>query len=619
MCGITGIIKKNSGQNIDLAIQKMTLALQHRGPDACGFYFGKKVALGHRRLSIIDLTTAANQPIKDRTERYILVFNGEIYNYQHIRSQIGSYPFQSNSDTEVVLAAFIKWGEKCVSYFNGMFALAIWDTKNKALFVARDRLGIKPFYYYLDNTCFVFSSEMRAILASNLIEKRLSKEGMVNYLKFQTVHAPETIIKNVKQLEGGTIGWYKNGCFEKKRYWDIWQYGIEKIEINPLEAKKEVKNKFYESIENRLVSDVPYGAFLSGGIDSSIVVKTMSEISKNKINTFCIGFHQKKYDESKYANLIAKKYGTRHHQYTLKVSDFLETIPEILNAMDTPSADGPNSYIVSKFAKQHDVKVALSGLGGDELFAGYSVFKKFEQLISKRTFWDLPFNFRKAIAFPLQKLAFNNKQLKVVELLQQAKFSLATTYPTFRQLFTVQEIASILIEAPINSNLPHQFLLGKENFENLISNISIAEILTYTQNVLLRDTDQMSMASGLEVRVPFFDHNLIEYVLSLPTDIKRPSFPKSFLVESLAPELPKEITHRPKMGFTFPWDQWMRNQLAGVCKENIEWLAALSFFNTKNLLNFYYQFMAGDNRISWSRIWALTVLGYWMRNNEIKL
>ena len=352
----------------------MTDAIAHRGPNAEGHYVDESVALGHRRLSIIDLSPEANQPFFDSTGRYAMVFNGEVYNFMDIRHQLADYPFRTNCDTEVVLAAYIRWGEACLSRFYGMFAFAVWDKQEQRLFVVRDRLGIKPLYFYQDEKKFLFASEIRPLLASGLVAKKLDQEGLYDYFNYQTVHAPRTIVEGVFQLNPGEYAILKNGTFTKKTYWKLAPDQPDIVEGSYGEVKKQVRRLMLESVERRLVSDVPLGAFLSGGIDSTAVVALMAEVADQAVDTFSVVFEEPQFDESEYSELVARRFNTRHHPMLLKPQDFLNALPNALMAMDSPSGDAINTYVVSKVTKEAGVTVALSGLGGDELFAGYPLF-----------------------------------------------------------------------------------------------------------------------------------------------------------------------------------------------------------------------------------------------------
>ena len=374
MCGIAGIV----GRGFEFEnhpINKMASQLIHRGPDATGYYIQDDIALGHTRLSVIDLSENANQPFLTQDQRYTIVYNGEIYNYRELRTKIPEYEFRSNSDTEVVLAAYFKWGVDCLSRFNGMFAFAIWDSYDKTLFVARDRMGIKPLYY-CHNDHFIFGSEIRSLISSGLIPKKTSYQSISEFLTYQTVHAPHTIVDKVFQLRAGNYGIVKNNTFEEHRYWsptDNFKPNHKSI----IDIQSDIKQLLFKSVEKRMISDVPLGAFLSGGIDSSAIVGVMSSLSDQAINTFSIGFDEKQFDESQYSSLIAKSFNTQHQQLKLSAQNLLDQLPNALAALDSPSGDFVNSYIVAQETKRHGLTVALSGLGGDELFAGYPVFRQY--------------------------------------------------------------------------------------------------------------------------------------------------------------------------------------------------------------------------------------------------
>ena len=325
MCGITGILNIGSKKEIGKPIKNMTDALAHRGPDSDGFYIEEgRVALGHRRLSIIDLSTSANQPFFDDSNRYVLIFNGEIYNYLEVKPLLPEYPFKTTSDTEVILAAYIKWGKDCLQYLNGMFALAIWDKIEQTLFVARDRLGVKPFYYYHDTEHFVFASEMRSLLASGFVPRQLDKYALHDYLMFQTVYAPYSILKNVFQLMPGEYAFVSTKGIQKDYYWKLETPPTPQTDVHDRKTVEHtVRDLLSASVERRMISDVPLGGFLSGGIDSSAVVALMAQSSERPIDTFTVTFGEKKFDESKYANIIAKKFNTHHTEIHLNPKGLL--------------------------------------------------------------------------------------------------------------------------------------------------------------------------------------------------------------------------------------------------------------------------------------------------------
>ena len=624
MCGITGIFNLKSAANLSQPIQAMTDAMAHRGPNAEGIYTeGSVVALGHRRLSIIDLSTGANQPFRDDSGRYTLVFNGEIYNYQAIKSLLLDYSFKTTSDTEVILAAYIKWGVSCLKHFNGMFAFAIWDKMGKTLFVARDRLGIKPLYYFMDGDRFLFSSEIRSLLNSGLVPRTLDRNALRDYLAFQSVYTPATIIENVYQLMPGQYAVVTASGLQKTFYWraETASNGVEIPTKKAAEAK--VLELLSASIERRMVSDVPLGAFLSGGIDSSAVVALMARASERPIDTFTVSFAEKQYDESRFAALIAQKYNTRHTKIRLTPNDFLKELPAALDAMDAPSGDGLNSYVVSKATKNAGITVALSGLGGDELFAGYSYFRHFQSIAAGYPlYWKIPHGLRRSAMALVHKAKPSPKTKRLTDILSAAEPTIDAIYPQMRRINTEGEVNALLGKAQIN-DLTIQSLLRERqpNIAKLppLSHFTIGELLGYTLNVLLKDTDQFSMASALEVREPFFDYKLVEYVLKVPDAFKYDSrTPKSLLVGALGDLLPSEIVYRPKMGFVFPWKDWLLNELRGFCSENLEYLTQLDVFTGQTIQNEWFDFQKSNGTEgSYVKIWQLVVLGYWLKKNKI--
>ena len=628
MCGIAGIFNINSVVDLDKPIQMMTDALVHRGPDSGGIFTeGVVVAMGHRRLSIIDLSTGANQPFQDESGRFTLIFNGEIYNYLDVKPMLSGYNFKTSSDTEVILAAYLKWGTDCLRHLNGMFALAIWDKTEQKLFIARDRLGIKPLYYHLDNQRFTFASEIRSVLKSGFVKKELDKNLLRDYLVFQSVYAPNTIIKNVFQLMPGEYAFVSKTGIEKTAYWCIEtpQYNAE----IPSEkaAQKQVKELLSASVERRMVSDVPLGAFLSGGIDSSAVVALMAQNSERPIDTFTVSFNEKQFDESKFADIISKKYQTNHTKIQLSSNDFLRELPAALDAMDAPSGDGLNTYVVSKATKNAGITVALSGLGSDELFAGYPYSRHFQRINTTfRPFWNIPSGVRNPLLL-LADSVFNSnaKTSKVLQLLHSDSPNIEEMYAHFRAVNTEGVAQSLLKNGGENFETLTIKKLLKERHSDLsklpfLSQMAVAELLGYTLNVLVKDTDQFSMASALEVREPFFDYKLVEYVLSLPDAYKYdPKTPKNLLVKALGNLLPDEIIYRPKMGFSFPWRHWILTELRPFCEKYLEKLGQFDGFNPLAVQAEWALFLSEKGKnMSPVKIWQLVVLSYWIEQNSIE-
>lgn len=620
MCGIAGILHFNQQQAQEEVIRRITNAVSHRGPDAEGFFIENEIALGHRRLSIIDLSAAANQPITDHSGRYTIVFNGEMYNYNEVKAKISDYPFKTSSDTETLLAAYARWGMNCLQYFKGMFAFAVWDKQQKELCLVRDRMGVKPLYYFMDEEKIIFASEIRAILASGYVPKRVNQKALYEYLSCQSVSYPLTMVEGIQQLEAGTYLKIKQGKAETVKYWNVCDAPKQTEYTNAATIQKNIKQLLGQSVQRRLVSDVPVGAFLSGGIDSSIVVGLMSEVAKVKPSTFNISFSEKEFDESEYAELIARKFDTDHTKIQLSPQSMLDEMEDALTAMDTPTGDGVNSYVVSKAIKNAGIKVALSGVGGDELFAGYPIFSQFQKLHAKSAWWKYSALIRRIGAASLFPGKFSNKKYRLRQLLRAPSPDIEYVYPVLRQMLSPQLVRQLTTVAVHDHTALQRYLFEhRVRLHQLpdLSQVSAAEYMGYTQHTLLKDTDQMSMAVALEVREPFFDTDLVEYVLGIPDQFKQPVYPKSLLVESVKPLLPDEIVFRKKQGFVFPWNVWMKNELRSFCTEHITRLCERNFINGSALQQYWKRFLSNNQAIRWMDVWLFVVLEYWLEKNGI--
>jgi asparagine synthase (glutamine-hydrolysing) len=618
MCGIAGIVTFTPESTRENAIRSMTNRIAHRGPDAEGIYVSDPISLGHRRLSIIDLSEQANQPMWDYSGRYVMVFNGEIYNYQEIRSAMPAYPFKTQSDSEVVIAAYDTWGVKVLEKINGMFAFAIWDAKEQVLFMARDRVGKKPFYYHHSAIHFVFASEVRSILASGLIVGQLEEKQLTEYFLYQAPMLDHTLVKGIQRLPAGHYAILSNGKLNVQSYWSYTHLRPSVDDYTT--AKRKVSELLLDAVRLRMVSDVPVGAFLSGGIDSSLVVACMAELSTSPVTTFTISFDEKEYDESGYAQQIASLYKTDHHRILIRPEEFLYSIDDILSSMDMPSGDGPNTYLVARHTRKENIKVALSGLGGDELFAGYHKFIIYHRLMKYN--WlrkGSPLVVRQMLSSALARQGGNAGLAKLIYLFGLEHWDISTLYPVLRQAYSMKEAERLLAHPDkkdyVAEHLSH--VQDSISWMGHFSKCTIGELETYTRDVLLRDTDQMSMAHALEVRVPFFDYRFIEYVLTLPDEIKYPHTPKQLLVDAMAPRLPKSISQRPKMGFTFPMDRWLKNELAAMTQQKIDYLADRKEFNGSEVRKKWDDFRKGDQQVLWTRIWKLVVLSDWLQRNHL--
>jgi asparagine synthase (glutamine-hydrolysing) len=625
MCGICGIISLNQQPLSASILQKMEPmndALAHRGPDDSGIWHNETVALGHRRLSIIDLSAAGHQPMLSPDKQTVISFNGEIYNYQLLKNQTLSYNYQGNSDTETLLAAYQKDGNKMLEQLNGMFAFAIWDAVAQRLLIARDHLGIKPLYYFKNADYLIFASEIRALLASGLVPKKLNKNALSQYLQNQTVYAPQTLVEGVSMLQAGHFMDIKNGVVSIEAYWNF----DEKkgpLSISRPEAEKAVRQTLRETIHRQMMSDVPFGAFLSGGIDSSVVVGLMREVTAGDIDTFTVSFDEKKFDETPYARAISDRFGTKHHEIRLSPDDFLADLPDALNALDHPSGDAVNTYVVAKATKAQGIKMALSGLGGDELFGGYPIFKQSERLQKLAFLNHLPQGVRHSVGQLLKKMDPSVQSQKIAAVLSLDDLNPMAAYPIFREIFTEEQRHKLLRNS--NARTAGKFVkLGFMPTNSLINNdlqlynqVSIAEMSGYMQNVLLRDSDQMSMAHALELRVPLLDIELVKLVLQLPDAFKKGAGSKPLLLAAVSDLLPSSLFDRPKMGFVLPFDGWMRHELRDFCAAHLNNLADRPEFQGAAIRDLWKAFLSHKKGVSWSRLWTLVALAHWLEKNNL--
>lgn len=613
MCAIAGILRFAEGGDSAPALQRMLDVQRHRGPDAEGVFMEGPMALGHRRLSIIDLSQAANQPMADATGRYLVSFNGEIYNFQQVKAELKDYSFRTHSDTEVILAAFAAWGENCLTRLKGQFAFALWDRLGRKLFIARDRLGEKPFYYHLDSQRLVFASELRALLESGLVPRRISQAGLMDYLVNESVRSPRSMVEGVHQLPPGHFAWVSDrGDLRIQRYWNILAPAAGPGPATYEEACQGVRERLDRAIEGQMISDVPLGVFLSGGIDSSAIAGLMAQRSERPIDTLSIAFDESAFDESVHAQAVATRFRTRHHVVRLKPTALLDELPAYFAAVDAPSGDGPNTYVVSKAAKQAGLTVALSGVGGDELFCGYRYFRWYRAFMKHSAFWRLPLAGRRLVS-----RAFRGR--KMAPLLTLGAKDADGFYELVRSAFVPGEARKVLAAGRGDSEASVS-VLDREAFFSLplLSQCSALEFTNYTRNVLLKDTDSLAMAHSLEVRVPFCDHDLVEYVLAVPDRFKFPTTPKRLLIDALGDLLPDSIVNRPKMGFAFPWGRWMKEDLGAFCGDSLATLGQRGLFDPLALEGMWRAFRAQTGEGGWSRLWLLVALEQWIRKTGVE-
>jgi len=625
MCGIAGIVVRN-GRLAPELLERATNSLAHRGPDDSGTVIlhedagvPTEIGLGSRRLAILDLSPLGHQPMRDPERGNWIAYNGEIYNFREVRARLESegVSFASHCDTEVLLKAYGRWGERSFREMRGMFAFALWDARQRRLILGRDPMGIKPLYYYASEQKFLFASELRTLLGTGLVARRLSPAGLLNYLSFGSLYDPITLIEGVSALRPGHYLVWEEGKIRQEMYWDLGPAAAEPAGANRGQAEEELQATLEQAVRMQMVSDVPVGVFLSGGIDSSSLAGILSR-SGERVSTFSIVFREADYSEAEYSRAVAKAFGTDHHELMVSQGDALAAIPAAVQAMDQPSMDGFNTYLVSQHTRAAGIKVALSGLGGDELFAGYSSFRTIPKLERFARFWrNVPGVARRPLADIFAWLAPASDQNRKLADLARSNGSLLHPYFLSRMLFTPEGRQALMRsrdERPLAcAEAPLAESLRRSAGFDPINRVSYLEARCYMLNTLLRDSDVMSMAHGLEVRVPLIDHVLAEKLMSLPGAWKLdPHTPKPLLVGALHGALPGQIVHRRKRGFTLPFEHWLRQELHGEMENTLRAVAGgplASLLNGKAVEDVWEDFQRG--RTSWSRPWSLYVLERW--------
>jgi asparagine synthase (glutamine-hydrolysing) len=631
MCGICGVIGIESNGAGETVVRRMMSAMVHRGPDEEGILLASPVALGMRRLSIVDLP-GGSQPVWNEAETLAVVYNGEIYNFKSLRAELESagHKFRTRSDTEVVVHAYQEWGERCVERLHGMFAFAIVEMPQgraghpTRVFLARDRMGIKPLYYAVVDGRLLFASEVRALLASGCVPARISSAAIPAYLLFGSVCEPLTLIEDVASLPPGhsmnVSAAVPASAPEPVRFWDAPGTASESTPSPALRVRELLEN----AVDSHLVADVPVGVFLSSGLDSTAIAALASR-ARAGIHTFTVAFADAEFSEAEIARRTAGRLGAEHSELTLSDQEMIARLEEAIAGFDQPSMDGVNTYVVSWAARQAGLKVALSGLGSDEIFGGYSPFRSTSKVARAAAAARLvP---RPLRAFFAAGLASTNAVGGSPDASRKALAafldpdSLPNAYFFTRLLFTPQAVSLGLREDSSSwSASPWWRWLAdssdRASSMDAFTRVSWLELRSYMLNTLLRDTDAMSMRHSLEVRVPFLDAPLVDYVLSLPESAKRaPGHPKSLLVAALGDLLPEEIVTQRKRTFTFPWENWLRGPLGKrVAAGLAEWSPALAPHLGADFAQAVWKdYLAG--RTTWSRPWSLYVLNEWVKRN----
>ncbi|NKQ39110.1 MAG: asparagine synthase (glutamine-hydrolyzing) [Methanosarcinales archaeon] len=545
MCGIAGIYGASEKQLVKRMCDKIT----HRGPDEAGYYVDNNISMGMRRLSIIDLGTGS-QPIFNGDGSIVVVFNGEIYNFKELRKELEQkgYHFSTHSDTEVIVHSYEEYGYDCLKKFNGMFAIALWDTNKNELFLARDRMGIKPLYYTIIDKIVVFASEIKSILEYNDIKRELDEQALANYFNLRYVPAPLTIFKGIQKLEPSNYMVVNKNGIKKKKYWTLEYKPIHK---NETYFKENVLNLLKESVERRLIADVPVGVFLSGGVDSSTITAIASDFSSEPIKTFSVGFYGAKYDETSYARNVAEHFETDHTEEWVDI-DNVNLLPKLIYHMDEPLADPAilPTYLISKVARKR-VKVILSGEGGDEAFAGYKRYSSELKIYNTLKYFP---NLLKKLAFRLGD-GIGECALKKYLLYLGSRTTQENSYFYRLKLRDSGHLNAKILRIENNWNDTRSLFHSNKDYLNCMLKFDIDYWLP---DDLLMKVDKMTMANSLEARVPFLDHNLLQLAYNAPSTIK---LNKHLLKMSVCDILPKDVMQRKKHGFDVPIKEWFKSDM----------------------------------------------------------
>lgn len=627
MCGICGYLTRAPMPHE--ALKAATNSLIHRGPDDVGYYFSQDscLGLGHRRLSIIDLSPKGRQPMANEGKTIWVSFNGEIYNYLELRERLlaKGHRFKSQTDTEVIVHGYEEWGTDCFSELNGMFAIAIWDEAKQKLILARDRIGQKPLFYHSHNGNFCFASELKALMKLPFFEKEIDFESLKQYLVFNYVPAPRSIFKHTFKLEPGKflVVSKKTGTIRLETYWDPIPVLTNKRHNNILSEEAyldQLEQLLVDAVRKRLISDVPLGAFLSGGIDSSLIVAIMTELSDLPVKTFTIGFEELEYNEAVYAKRVAEYLRTEHREFYLSSRDSLDIIEKLPDMYDEPFADHSAipTYLVSKHTREY-VTVALSGDGGDELFCGYP---RYDWILLASNLNCLPLGVRKAASKVIRYLASNSR--KISSLGEALQFeSLSYLYMAGFGTFKQRDLRMLVNDAyhPDEVRFHQLYKVLKE--EDTLDTFPLIDLTTYLPGDILAKVDRASMFTSLEARAPLLDYRVVEFAISLPVELKRKNGDKKYLLKELLYKyLPKELFQRPKHGFGIPLSFWLRDKggLRPLIEEylNPGRVEKQGTFNADFVSNLVTSHLNGDENHQ-NRLWALLMLEMWAERYNVEL
>ena len=639
MCGIAGYVGKTSYPYNCLG--EMAKAINHRGPDDRGTWYNEDegIGLAHARLSILDLSSAGHQPMHSVSKNFVLVFNGEIYNHKVLRSElelIAQRNWLGHSDTETLLVAIDHWGlEKTLKKAKGMFAIALWDKRNKNLSLARDRIGEKPLYYGWVNDQFVFASELKSIKKFPEFKNLIDRNSLALFLRFNSIPAPHSIYQDIYKLEPGQIV-QLNAESKKVKKFNFWSTeevynkgNLSQVSGTPKEIVDQLEVVLSKAVSSQMQSDVPLGAFLSGGIDSSTIVALMQSQSDSQVNTFTIGFNAKEYDEAKHARMVANHIGTNHFEMYVSERDALDIIPNLPNIYDEPFADSSQipTYLVSKFAKQ-EVTVALSGDAGDELFGGYNRYVFAEKMFSK--IMKGPISIRQLISSAIFTMTEEKWNTLLNNFLSERFADIGHKLHKVANVLPAKSIRDMHFKLVSQIHNPSDWLLNANEYKtslnddtkrfvelNPIEQMMAYDLITYLPTDILTKVDRAAMAVSLETRVPFLDLNVIEFSASLPMEFKiRNGVTKWALREVLYKHVPKDLIERPKMGFGVPLAEWLRGPLQDWAESLLDEkrLHQEGFFDVEFVRNKWLEHLSGKR--NWHhQLWNVLMFQAWLEKN----
>ena len=625
MCGIIGYLNHDQQQPISETVARaMNDAILHRGPDDEGFYFNGHVALGMRRLSIIDLA-GGQQPICNEDQSVWVVFNGEIYNFPELREQLlqRGHTLRTQSDTEVIVHLYEDFGDELVQHLNGMFGFALWDMRRQRLLIARDRMGEKPLYFTQTNEAFVFASELKALLQHPSVPRELNLLALRKYLQYEFVPSPHTMIEGVWKLPPAHRLIFERGQWRQERYWQL-SYDTERLRISEADALSEVRHRLREAVRMRLVADVPLGVLLSGGIDSSAVTAMATEAAAGRVKTFSIAFEEKSFDESSYARLVAEHLGTEHYEKRFTERAMLDIVPEIPRLLDEPLGDGSliPTFLVSRFTREH-VTVALGGDGGDELFAGYPTYLAHRMA---GYYNALPAFVRKGLIEPaVARLPVSTDNLsfdfKAKRFIHGAALPPGLRHTVWMGSYDAA-LQRQLLQPDVHAACPDEAVFDEVNVYNqthwpnghdAIEAMMKLDATHYLSECVLFKVDRASMAASLETRAPLLDHTFVEFLTRLPLDLKLRRFTgKYILKEAMRDRLPRAVIERPKKGFGMPVAKWVKGELRPLVRDTFapERLRKRGLFNAafvQRLLDEHERGVADHRKL----IWTLLMFELW--------